>query len=94
MLWKNLPGERLYRVIALRLVLDGIAGIKFATEGHFKDCIAVVKAHFAFYNRVMTGKLKRSRNTITNHNTIYPKSLVWQHYVRGIDKFSDLKFIN
>ncbi|MFM7766973.1 MAG: glycosyltransferase family 2 protein [Bacteroidota bacterium] len=94
MIWKNLPDDRLFRVILLRLVLDGIAGIKFATEGHFKDCIAVIKAHFAFYNRVTTGKLKRSRNILPNHSTIYPKSLVWQHYVRGIDKFSDLKFRN
>lgn len=92
MLWKNLPRERLFRVFALRLVLDGVAGIKFATEGNFKDCIAVLKAHFTLYNRLLTGKLKRNDNILQEHNTIYPKSLVWQHYVRGINKFSDLKF--
>jgi GT2 family glycosyltransferase len=92
MLWKNLPASQLPWVIFLRLILDGVAGIKFITEGHFKDCMAVIKAHFSFYYRIITGKLVRASGEKKIHETVLVGSLVWQHYVMGIKKFSDLKF--
>jgi hypothetical protein len=33
----------------MRLVLDGIAGVKFLADGGWQDCLAVIKAHFNFY---------------------------------------------
>ena len=92
MLWKNLPGSKRIWVIGLRLVLDGVAGIRFMMEGHFKDCWAVVRAHFSFYGRIISGKTTRPKLTITHHPTIYRKSLVWQHFALGKKKFSELDF--
>lgn len=92
MLWKNLPGSQRMWIIGVRLVLDGVAGIRFLTEGHFKDCLAVARAHFSFYGRILSGKTKRTIINKTKHATIYQKSLVWQHFALGKKKFSELNF--
>jgi hypothetical protein len=52
-----------------------------------------VKAHFHFYHRVLNGKLSRpARKNKWNHRTIYGGWIVWDHYVRGKNKFSQLHF--
>ena len=93
MLYKNLPLSSLLPVILIRLFLDGFAGIKFLSEGHWKDCLAVVRAHFHFYGRMIGGQLKRGKNRPVNkHNCIYKRSIVIDHYIRKKDKFNQLKF--
>lgn len=49
MLTKNLPKASLYPTLFLRMVLDGIAGLQFLTKGKPKHFLAILKAHFAFY---------------------------------------------
>jgi GT2 family glycosyltransferase len=93
MLYKNLPGNRVLPVILLRLVLDGIAGVKFLTEGHWRDCFAVIRAHWAFYGRLFRGELKRNKSEIKiSHPTIYRGCLVIDHYLLGKKHFTDLNF--
>lgn len=46
---KNENGWKVYYVFFLRLILDGLAGIRFLTEGKFKNIWAIVKAHFYIY---------------------------------------------
>ena len=93
MLYKHLPANRVLPVILIRLLLDGIAGVKFLFEGHVADCSAVVKAHFQFYGRVLNGTLKRNPDeTKKIHATIYKRNIVWQHYVLGKKVFSELNF--
>jgi GT2 family glycosyltransferase len=77
MLFKNLPREKLLSTILLRLMLDGISGIKLLTDGSFDDFLAIIKAHFAFY--VMIPKLERK--TPKQVNNIYHKSIVWEYFV-------------
>lgn len=45
MLVKNLPSKGLFFVIFFRMVLDGIAGIRFLTQGKFGHTLAILKAH-------------------------------------------------
>lgn len=93
MLYKHLPASRLVPVILIRLFLDGIAGIKFMFEGHFADCLAVMRAHFQFYGRLLNGTLKRNPlETKKSHPTIYRGNIVWQHYVLGKKEFPELNF--
>ncbi len=93
MLYKNLPGNRLIPVLFIRLLLDGIAGIKFLTESGFGDCVAVIKAHFQFYNLILSGKIRREpKNHPRHHSTMYKGLIVWEYYVLKIKKFSDLDF--
>jgi len=93
MLYKNLPASRLFPVIMLRLLLDGVAGVKFLLEGGPGDCFAVMRAHLHFYLRVLTGKLKRpDKYEGKIHATIYKGSIVWDRYILKKKKFIDLQF--
>jgi GT2 family glycosyltransferase len=78
MLFKNLPRKKLLSTILLRLMLDGISGIKLLADGSFDDFLAIIKAHFAFY--VMIPKLERKTPKQVNH--IYHKSIVWEYFVK------------
>ena len=62
--------------IFLRLILDGISGIKLLLGGSFADFWAVIKAHFAFY--AILPKLKR--NAPKQVSLIYQKSIVWEYF--------------
>lgn len=93
MLYKNLPSNRLFTVIFSRLVLDGIAAIRFLAEGHVGDAAAVFEAHVQFYQRILNGTLHRENNrTPKDHSTIFPGLIVWEYYFLGKKKFSDLDF--
>jgi len=91
MLYKNLPSSKLFGVIVLRLLLDGVAGIKFMLQGDFKDTLAVIKAHFAFYGSLLSSKLKRTQSNVNNLTTIYPKSILWAYFIKGIKNYNQLK---
>jgi GT2 family glycosyltransferase len=93
MLYKNLPGLKIFPVLLMRLILDGIAGIKFLAEGHGADCLAVIKAHFQFYGLILTGKIRRNNlPVIKKHSTIYPGLIVIDYYLLKKKKFSNLDF--
>lgn len=91
MLYKNLPTSKMLFVIVFRLLLDGVAGIKFMLQGDFKDTIAVIKAHFAFYGCLMNGKLQRTQSNSNSPTTIYPKSILWAYFIKGIRNYNQLK---
>lgn len=78
MLYKNIPTDKLFSTILLRLVLDGISGIKLLVDGSFADFLAVIKAHFAFYAMIPKLKRKSPRNV----SKIYQKSIVWEYFVK------------
>ena len=94
LLYKNLPSNRLWKVIGLRLILDGLAGIKFLTDGNFGDFIAVIKAHFAFYTHIGMINKKRKKLIQQNVSGIYQKNIVIEHYLRGVKYFSQLQLRN
>lgn len=51
LLLKNHRSSALFPFIVRRMILDGIAGIRFLFEGNFSYFIAVLKAHFHFYSK-------------------------------------------
>lgn len=90
MLFKNLPSDKIIPVFTARLILDGIAAVKFLFDGGFKDLFAVMKAHFKFYS--LLPALKKERR-LTEHRPvtmICRKNLVYQYFLKGKRKFSDL----
>ena len=91
MLYKNLPASKRRWVIILRLLLDGVAGVKFLAEGHFKDTIAVLKAHFSFYEMVLNGKAHKSKIKNQMVSGIYNDSILWGYFIKGICQFNRLK---
>ncbi len=92
---KNHPYKKLWIKVLLRLLLDGIAGIKFLLEGHGMHTISVIKAHFYFYANFKRfwkkRKLFESTYQVTHtFDTMFPKSIVFEHYLLGKKKFSEL----
>ncbi len=90
LLYKNLPQDRLWKVLIVRLFMDGLAGFKFLMEGHAQDTLAILKAHFYFYRNLKNLKMKRRKLKQNNVSMIYRKSLVLQHFFKGTKQFSKL----
>lgn len=88
-LTKNLPVNRLIPVIFTRLILDGFAGLKFLIELKPMHVVAILKAHFSFYNHF--SKMLKKRNKFTKKADYYmAKSIVWQYFILGKKKYEDL----
>jgi len=81
--------------IFFRMILDGIAGVKFLLSGDFKHLISVLKAHFHYYRHIPTLRKQRKeiKKTAFNKLTgVYSKSIVFSHYIKKINNFKDLNF--
>jgi GT2 family glycosyltransferase len=94
MLAKNLPKNEVLPKILIRLVLDGVSGIKALLSGNYKETLSILKAHFSFYRNVNKFLKKRKMvNDVSiqyNKKGIYPKSIVWEYFIKSKKKFSDL----
>jgi len=90
MLYKNLPRKRLNRVIFMRLIMDGIAGIKFFIDNGLSDWLAVVRAHMHFYKMIPKLREKRKEIKPREVNLVYRKNIVAEHYLRGKKHFGQL----
>ncbi|WP_308993608.1 glycosyltransferase family 2 protein [Mariniflexile litorale] len=66
-LTKNAKGNILL-IILMRLVLDGVAAIKFLVEIKPKHTLAILKAHFSFYLHL---KLLLSQRKLTKNKIVY-----------------------
>jgi GT2 family glycosyltransferase len=88
MLQKNLPKSRLFSTLLLRLILDGMAGMKFLLSGNFRDTIAIVRAHFSFYSLVRNNNQRPTKLP----EGIFKESIVFNYFVKRKKKFSELFF--
>jgi GT2 family glycosyltransferase len=88
MLTKNLPQEKLYRILFIRMILDGIAGIQFISQGKFAHFNAIFKAHFSFYRLFSINYKKRDSNQSKNYYQL--KSIVYQYFVNNGKVFGNL----
>jgi len=88
MLTKNLPQKNLLTVIFSRLVLDGIAGVKFIFSGQFAHCWAIIRAHFTFYCLFSKNFNKREKKQISTY--FKTKSVVYGYYVKSGTVFGDI----
>ena len=81
MLLKNLPKKDLFPIIFSRLLLDGLAGVQFIVKGKFKHCLAIVRAHFAFYSLIFKNLSKRETHQKANY--FQKKSVVYFYFVKN-----------
>jgi len=86
---KNLPTNKLIPIIFSRLVLDGIAALKFIVELRPKHTLAILMAHVSFYYYLPTMLKKRKRYS-QNNNYYTIKTIVWSYFVLGKKNFRDL----
>lgn len=98
MMTKNLPfGEMLWKVHA-RMWLDAIAAWRAILSFKFNEYIPIAKAHIHFIIGGFTFKWIRKRKqanqfTVKKRNTkgIYSRSIVWDYFIKGKKKFTELK---
>ncbi|HKJ07142.1 MAG TPA: glycosyltransferase family 2 protein [Flavobacteriaceae bacterium] len=89
MMVKNLPAKTAFFVLFFRLFLDGVASAKFLFSGKPKHAFAILKSHVSFYRDLFKNINKRTKNTkITNYYKV--RNIVWKHFVKGVNKFSEL----
>lgn len=91
MILKNVPSNKVYQLILLRLFLDGLAGIKFFSNSGFAHLNAIIQAHFSFYKSFFEMKNKRYAIKVESNNTgTYRGILFIDYFAKGRKKFGDL----
>ena len=88
MLHKNLPAGKRFSIIFIRMVFDGIAAIRFLSQGKSAHFIAVAKSHFNFYGHLFPFGKKKNFRGKSNYFKI--KSIVYDHFVRSKSKYPEL----
>jgi GT2 family glycosyltransferase len=95
LLFKNHASQYFYLKIILRMLLDGIAGIKFLLSGQIGHCMAILKAHYNFYSSFgkVLEKRKKMKREIKQYTTtaVYNHSIIADYYLRGKKKFTDIE---
>jgi GT2 family glycosyltransferase len=88
MLVKNAKGN-IAILVFIRLILDGIAGVKYFLSLQPKHTYAIIRAHFAFYGRLP--KLIKQRKALSQTSD-YAKtsSIVWAYFIQKKKQFSRL----
>ena len=92
--FKNHSSSYFWMKLFLRMTFDGIAAIKFFLGGQFAHFAAVLKAHWHFYFLFFQtlGKRKALKAQISSYasTAVYGKSIVFDYFIRGKKKFTEL----
>jgi GT2 family glycosyltransferase len=91
MLLKNVPTVQLPFILCCRLLLDGVAGIRFLLKGELRNCLSILKAHAHLYYNFF--KMLRKRSGKKPKNSYYKlNSVVFQYFILKKSKFFNLRF--
>jgi GT2 family glycosyltransferase len=88
MLTKNAPQNKLFPILFVRLVLDGIAAIHFLVSRKPKHSWAIIKAHFEFYS--LFGLHYKKRGEYQSQKYYKTKSIVYLYFITKIKIFSSI----
>ena len=93
MLKNNRSGLR-YGKLFIRMVLDGVAGFKFAIQGRPVLLWVILKAHLSFYSRMIkTLQKRRLLKTSWGEKLVATQSvlsIVFKYYLAGKKNFNEL----
>lgn len=98
--FKNESRGKLFWWLPLRLLLDGLAGLLFLSQGNFSHIGAIIRAHFHFYPRFgFWLRRRRERKAQIEQVRIGPNrvhlgrlrdSIIWHYYLRGNKHFAEI----
>lgn len=92
---KNYRHSNLTLKIFKRLLMDGLAGIRFLSEGKFQHLLAIFRGHFAFYGMLSNMLHKRSQETAQinniNNKGLYKDSIVYAFFIGGKTEWNALR---
>jgi GT2 family glycosyltransferase len=95
MLYKNLEDDKLFYILLMRRILDGMAALMFLLSGRFSYFNSVLRAHIQYYKSKGDLKLKRKMvKELGNYGSeglILNKSVVLQFYIKGNKTYKRLK---
>ncbi|MBA4743977.1 MAG: glycosyltransferase family 2 protein [Muricauda sp.] len=86
---KNLPRKKALPIIFVRLLLDGIAAVRFIFQLKFDHCFAILKAHLSFYVNFIKMYRKREKANFLLKYYI-TTSIVWSYFVHQVNNFNIL----
>jgi GT2 family glycosyltransferase len=95
LLYKNLPDNKLQKILFIRKLMDGLAAIWFLINGSFGSVKSVWKAHIDFYRSI--NELREKRKLVKKLETgkfsapILNKSIVFEFYAKGNKTYNSLK---
>lgn len=94
LLYKNLDNKHFNRTLIIRRLLDGIAALRFLTQGNFGNFAAIFKAHMHFLKNLSQLKNKRKyflkKYSPKTHCEMYQRSIVYDFYIKKKKKYSQL----
>ena len=79
LIFKNQPSVSMLPVIFVRLILDGVAGVKFLFAMQPLHTLAIIKAHFSFYYHSIELAQKRKFSSSKKVSGVYNRSVVLDH---------------
>jgi len=93
MLSKNLPRNKRLGILLQKLIVDGVAGVYFLLQGKWKDTLAIIKGHWAFYlSRTPTNSIISSENgKLKAYKSHLPYSIIKKYYMGKIQYYTQLK---
>lgn len=98
LLYKNLPHGKLFTIMLIRMVLDGLSSIIYLLKLSFRNFTAVFKAHLHFYQSLKKLRIKRKElllnRSINNHREMLQGSILINYFFRKKKFFSQLKELN
>lgn len=86
---KNVSSHEFYNILFMRLLLDGMACLKFLFSFQFKHILAVLKAHFSFYSNFRLIKNKRY-SSFVSREYFNINSIIIAYFIDKKKKFSNL----
>lgn len=89
MLTKNLPFVELLWKLPVRIGLDAISAWKELLQGYPRYFKGVLTAHFAFAGWLFT-QGNRFKAPYAPLKGVYKGSIIWQHFLKGRQKFSEI----
>jgi GT2 family glycosyltransferase len=81
MMTKNVPSSQLLPVFLIRLILDGVAGMRFLSKGQFAHFFAILKAHYNFYFKFFYFLNKRESKQYRNYYK--SSSILYRYFVKN-----------
>lgn len=80
-------------IIFIRLLLDGVASLKYTISGKPNFIISILKAHYSYYINIRNLNKFRKNNRLQNFKKmkgVLNSSIIWDYYVLQKRKFTEL----
>lgn len=77
-------------IILLRMILDGLAALRFIFKGQLLHFFAIFKAHISFYS-LIPKMLKQRKRIEKKQQEFIINSIVWHSFVLNIKSYNALK---